>query len=120
MNIARIRPSKPISAITATLATVFACVGLAGIVAVFGWFPQAWPVGLFLCLWTFATGLIAIFHWINALSASGVSMLDTEIQSTSNTNSTTNRLKELDTLNAQNLISSEEYRLKREDILKKL
>ena len=120
MKTARLRPSKPISAIIAVPASVFAAVGLAGTITIFGWFPQIWPIGLFLCLWTVVVGSIAGFHWMNVFSSSGVSIMEADFQATSEAPTSAMRLAELQGLLNQGLISDEEYRQKRDDVIKNI
>ncbi|CAN5494043.1 hypothetical protein BH09VER1_BH09VER1_42610 [soil metagenome] len=96
-----------------------ACAGLTGIVAIFGFFPQAWPIGLFLCLWTLVTASIAAFHWANVFSRAGFAVEEIDVAlDTASTPRAEDRLQTLEKLKERKLISDEEYAQKRQDVLR--
>jgi hypothetical protein len=95
-------------------------IGLGGVIAILGWAPQAWPGAIFLTIWTFVSGAIAGVHWVNFFSPSKISMVDAEVDLSTERPSAANRLEEIKTLKSAGLISSEEYLSKRQEILKDL
>jgi hypothetical protein len=107
------RPSRPVSALGAVVA-----IGLVGCVALFFVSPGL-AVGAFVVLWVLAALGIAAFHIWNATSPTGVpyTTVGFEGGETPTRSDQASRLRELERLRADGLVTDVEYNRKRADIL---
>lgn len=111
-----IRPSKPISGIAALVGAIFVFIGLFVVI------PQA---GLFGVLWTALAVVGTVYHCRNAFSDRPIAFEEVELDVSERSGEESaltveRRLRRLENLRAQNLISAEEYEKKRNDILQEL
>ena len=84
-------------------------------------------MGFFLVMWVVALVGVIIYHVTNATRPDGVptSIIDADAESKDEDNvsprkSSAERLKELENLRTQNLISDAEYETKRQEILRQI
>lgn len=108
MSRMRVKPSKSQSVIGFFVGFVFIFIGI-GTLSKTGFF------GIF---WTLMAVVITVMHGINAFSEKGISTMTIEDDFPSN--NTESRLKKLESLRSQNLITLEEYEEKRKEILESL
>ena len=110
----RVKPGKTQSLVGMIAGIIFVGIGLFVAIPTFGLF------GIF---WTLIAALITGMNAVNAFSEKGIPTSHIEIDDGyygEYGNSIEDRLKEAETLYNKGLISSEEYKIKREEILKDL
>lgn len=108
MRSMRARPSRAQSVIGFIVGIFFIIIGLTTVV----------HLGLFGVVWTIMAILITGFHGVNAFTKKGLSTMT--IEETSNSDNVEARLKKLESLREQRLITSEEYDVKKQSILNDL
>ena len=107
------------------MSAVAAVVGVFMLIFALAFFSQAksapGPVVAFLVVWVLAAIGGIIYHLVNATRAGGVPTEIIESDSDSDSsNSTADRLRELEDLRSRKLISDSEYETKRQKILNEL
>ena len=115
----RVKLSRPLSAFTCVIGVIFVGIGIFVVI------PNVPPFGI---LWTLVCIGITIYHGMNAFSDTGVAHEVVEFESTNTApatepplrRSTEQRLRELEALKEQNLVSPEEYESQRRRILEDL
>ena len=123
----RVKPGKAQSTVSFVVGLAFVLVGLVMVVPTFG------PFGL---LWTGVAVAITVIHGLNAFGKKGVPTMeiyseeeDDEVPSPAREDhdhipstalTTQERLEQLQTLKEAGLLTDEEYRNKREEILREL
>ena len=107
----RVRPSKPASVLAMVVGGGFVLIGVAMVIPMFGAFG---------ILWTLVAAGIAVFHGVNVFSDAGVAhsevLIDTDAPP-SDSMSFDERLRRLQQLQDDGLISTSEYERKREELL---
>jgi|LGVE01.1.fsa_nt_gb hypothetical protein len=103
------KPSKASSTFGFILGLAFVAVG--GIVVI----PLLGPFGM---IWTLFAVMITIYHGLNIFTKKGIALYT--IESENLTDNIEGRLKKLDGLRNEGLLTSEEYQKKKEEILKEL
>lgn len=120
----RIKPGKGISALSAVVALGMGIFGLLFLVPMFG--SAGGPAGgVFALLWVLVTFGMAAFYGYNALSDRGVSLLDVDEPTRSPPSRPSDvlsadfedRLRKLDALRRDGLVTDAEYHAKRAEIL---
>jgi hypothetical protein len=115
MRKARIRPSRGISGFAMIVGLIMIGVGIKVIIPIFG------PIGV---IWTLFAVIITLFTAINAFSSRGIASQNIYIEDSSDSridqNDMADRLKRLERLRMDGLITEEEYRKKRGEIVNKL
>jgi hypothetical protein len=112
----RIRPSKPASALGMVVGIVFIGIGLFFAIPVFGAF------GIF---WTLVAVAITGFHAMNVFSDRGIAMTEIEVVGETSQPKADDempfdeRLRRLVQLRVDELITEEEYRRKRDELMAK-
>jgi hypothetical protein len=101
----RIKPGKPVSLLGMVVGLIFVALGLAVIIPVFG------PFGV---VWTCVAGAIAVFYAYNFLSARGASAYDVDVTG----EDFDTRLRKLEKLRQDGLISTEEFERKRSELMR--
>ncbi|MFD2611155.1 SHOCT domain-containing protein [Paenibacillus gansuensis] len=107
----RVKPSKGASLLGMIVGGIFVIIGFTTVLPTFGWFGIVWTL--------FALG-IAISHAVNFFGRTGVANWDVEMQVPSaptSTNDFESKLRKLEKLKQDGLISDEEYEDKRSQIL---
>lgn len=104
----KVKPGKTQSKFSFFIGIIFCCIGLFIVIPTFG------PFGL---LWTGIALFITISHGMNAFGEKGISTYEMNIEEENTSSSVENRLKNLESLYNQRLITKEEYEMKRKDIL---
>ncbi|MEG0593250.1 MAG: SHOCT domain-containing protein [Coprobacillus sp.] len=107
----KVKPGKTQSLIGFISGIVFVCIGIFVAIPTFG------PFGIF---WTIIALIITVTNAINAFGSKGVAMYDVSIEDNESSQSVEERLKKLDSLYNQRLITQEEYDQKRKEILKEI
>ncbi len=115
----RVKPSRGQSAFGFFVGIIFCCIGLFVVIPTFG------PFGL---IWTLFAVIITIMNGISAFSDKGIAsheIVIDDMNDYSNNNfeykkSSEERMKELQQLYQQGMISEEEYNKKRAQILEQL
>lgn len=111
----RIKPSKPASVLGMIVGLVFVGIGFGLVMPVFGGFGVAWTL--------LAAG-ITVYHAVNVFSSRGVAMteIDLEGDATRQLGSSglpfDERLRRLERLKDEQLISNDEYHRKREELMR--
>jgi len=112
----RVRPSKPVSAIGMIVGIVFIGVGILVVI------PQAGGFGV---VWTLLAVAITVYYAINVFSSRGLAHEVVEFDTsasrppewTASTETTEQRLRELESLRDKGLVTGEEYEEQRKRIL---
>ncbi len=103
------KPSKASSTLGFILGLAFVAVGGIVVIPLFG------PFGM---IWTLFAVMITIYHGLNIFTKKGIALYT--IESEDLTDNIEGRLKKLDGLRNEGLLTSEEYQKKKEEILKEL
>lgn len=107
----KVKPGKTQSLIGFISGIVFVCIGIFIAIPTFG------PFGIF---WTIIALIITVTNAMNAFGSKGVSMYEVSIDDKDSSETIEDRLKKLDSLYNQNLITKEEYNKKREELLREI
>jgi hypothetical protein len=102
----RVKPGKSVSAVGLVAGLLFVVLGLVFVIPLFGTFGV---------VWTCMAGLIAIYYAVNLFSGRGLSVYNVDIESKGDFGG---KLRELDRLRADGLLSEDEYQGKRAEILR--
>ncbi len=114
MRRVRVLPSKPVSALGMIVGLVFVCIGIFVAIPIFG------PFGI---LWTLVAAAIAIFNALNVFSNRGIATTEIDIEGDdflgrqSEQLPFDERLRKLEQLRKEELITELEYRQKREELM---
>ncbi len=116
---ARVKLSRPLSAMTCFVGVIFVGIGIFVVI------PKIHVFGI---LWTLVAIGITIYHGMNAFSERGVAHEVVELDSPDSVppvrcpapQQTEQRLRELESLKEKNLITPEEYQTQRRRILENL
>ena len=113
----RVRPSKPASAVGMVIGLVFIAIGIGFSIHTFSQ-PVPWFAKAFCVLWTLLAAAITAYHALNLFSRRGIAheIVDTD-ESGSSLRLTEQRLADLSSLRAKQLITEEEYQKRRTAIL---
>ena len=106
-----VRPSGEQSKVGFAVGIIFCLIGLFIAIPVFG------PFGI---LWTAVAGFITYSHWRNGFTDKKIDTHVIEIENSDPDDDIENRLKSLQSLYDQRLITREEYEEKKQEILKEL
>ena len=124
-----IRPSKPVSA-GSLIGIIFLLIFGIGFFILVGTVlhdndaPPAMTIvfSLFMIAWIATALFILVYHWLNLKREKGLSLIDIETESgheaTNTESDPMQRLRSLEALKNDGLISEDEYRQKREEIVK--
>jgi Short C-terminal domain len=115
MGRVRVKPSKATSAMGMVVGAVFVGIGLFVVIPLFG------PFGIF---WTLVAAAIAVFHGVNVFSDRGIATTEIDIdglptiaQQSKQGLSFDERLRKLDQLRREGLITESEYTEKRREVM---
>jgi len=122
-----VKPGKPVSAGALILLTFMLVFGIIFFVSVgmeiMAYDEPALKYSLlaFALVWCGAVLFLIVYHLLNLKRAKGVSVIDVDIESSdvkgSDRQDPMERLRELEALRKDNLISAQEYEIKRQEIL---
>lgn len=129
MNIMNVKPSKPLSAGAIIMLIFMILFGIGFVFLVGGVLSEnEAPLAMKFVFYLFMVGWIGtalfmlVYHGINLKRAKGLSLIDIETESGLQAGETKRdpiqRLRDLEALKKDGLISEEEYRRKREEIMK--
>jgi hypothetical protein len=129
MNIMKVKPSKPLSAAAIVMLIFMILFGIGFTVLIINvLFENDAPLvmkiifPLFMVGWIGTALFMLVYHGLNLKRAKGLSLIDIETESGLQAGETKRdpiqRLRDLEALKKDGLISEEEYRRKREEIMK--
>jgi hypothetical protein len=115
MGRVRVKPSKATSAMGMVVGAVFVGIGVFVVIPIFG------PFGIF---WTLVAAAIAVFHGVNVFSDRGIATTEIDVDGLPTTAhqskqelSFDERLRKLDELRREGLITESEYSEKRREVM---
>ena len=104
----KVKPGKTQSKLGFFVGIAFVIIGVIGVIPIFG------PFGI---LWTAVAGFITYSHYKNAFTCEGMATHEIVIDDDSDGEDIEEKLKKLESLYNQGLITQEEYQEKRKEFL---